>query len=65
MFSRILVVIKVVEVRVSDVSIEELNSIRFFEFYYVRQLVKLEKLEICKSIIGRFLYFYRPFVDYY
>ena len=35
MFSRILVVIKVVEVRVSDVSIEELNSIRFFEFYYV------------------------------
>lgn len=35
MFSRILVVIKVVEVRVSDVSIEELNSIQFFEFYYV------------------------------
>lgn len=64
MFSRILVVIKVVEVRVSDVSIEELNSFRFFEFY-VRELVKLEKLEICKSIIGRFLYFYRPFVDYY
>lgn len=64
MFSRILVVIKVVEVRVSDVSIEELNSFRFFEFYYVRELVKLEKLEICKSI-GRFLYFYRPFVDYY